>query len=89
MKYVYVLTYLVLGLVSSQMARGQESEPIQLGEIPATDEYDLIHYGIMLPPSYGKVEGSYPVIYYLHGMTQYYASSRAQWMASFFMDQFP
>jgi enterochelin esterase-like enzyme len=88
MKYFNLIIYFVLGLLSSQMTRAQESEPIQLGVIPANDEQDLIHFGILLPPSYEKVEGSYPVIYYLHGMNQYYASPRAQWMASFFMDQF-
>jgi S-formylglutathione hydrolase FrmB len=65
----------------------QESGPVKRSVIPATDEHGEINFGIMLPPSFEKETGDYPLIFHLHGMNNYYAGQRAQWFASYFKKQ--
>lgn len=79
---------LILGLVSGSFTWAQEPGQIQEIEIPETAEHGTIHFGIVLPPSYGNSTGAYPVIFYLHGLNRYYLGPRAQWIASFFTGQF-
>lgn len=86
----YLKTYgscLLLGFSMLCPTLAQESDPLKLVVIPSTDYHGKINFGIVLPPSSEKETDPLPVIYYLHGMNNYYAGPRAQWIASFFLKQ--
>ena len=83
-----LFSFLALGLVYTASLCAQEPDLIKQSVIPSTDEHGTIRFGVMVPPSFESDARSFPVIYYLHGMNQYYLATRAQWIASFFIEQF-
>jgi len=88
MYYRILLCCLLLGFPARNSISAQESELLKPWVIPETDEHGPILFGILLPPSYEDHSQAFPVIYYMHGMNQYYLAPRAQWIASFFIEQF-
>lgn len=79
---------LVWGLLWLAPLHAQETSLIQPFSIPVPEGNDSIRFGVVLPPSYGETSNNYPVIYYMHGANRYYLGPRAQWMASYFNEQF-
>ena len=84
----YLIGCLVFGLFCAVSICAQEPSSIKPCAIPVMKADDSIRFGVALPPSYEEVSRSYPVIYYMHGANRYYLGPRAQWIASFFHEQF-
>jgi S-formylglutathione hydrolase FrmB len=76
-----------LGLTVLNPTLAQDPYLVKQCVIPETNEHGEINFGIMVPPSFEKESVSYPLIFYLHGMNNYYAGPRAQWIASYFQKQ--
>jgi len=89
MKHFATLVFCLLSaMMHMNFICAQESDLLKECTIPATDNHGTIKFGIVVPPSYENSPGSYPVIYYMHGLNGYYAGPRAEWLASFFHTQF-
>lgn len=88
MKYfTFYFICLFHGLTITNTTLAQEADLVKQCVIPKTNEHGPINFGILVPPSIENGTESFPVIYYLHGMNRYYAGPRAQWIASFFLEQ--
>uniref|UniRef100_UPI0032165C67 alpha/beta hydrolase n=1 Tax=uncultured Draconibacterium sp. TaxID=1573823 RepID=UPI0032165C67 len=74
--------YLAMGTVFAQ-----NSELNQFHKFTGPISHDSIQFYISLPESYNRDTQHYPVIYYLHGMTEYFANLRTEQIIHFFRSQ--
>lgn len=75
--------YFVFNLFCSTVLFAQDQNLIERSIIAKTTEHSEIQFGIMLPPSYDN-DKTYPVVYYLHGISEFYINWKAQTVADFF-----
>ena len=75
------------GIILSTGLLAQDVDSIQYHRIAGGSVNDSIFFCVSLPESYSHSSGAYPVVYYLHGMDDYYGGILAQWMADFLNEQ--
>lgn len=85
-EFTKLLICIVLYLTSGGIT-AQNSELNQFRKIIGKVSNDTVEFFISLPKSYKSSTKIYPVVYYLHGMNEYYVSERTYQISDFFRKQ--
>jgi S-formylglutathione hydrolase FrmB len=85
-RYSKLLISIILCLISEGLT-AQNTELCQVQKIKGEISNDTIEFYISLPASYYNSTKSYPVLYHLHGMNEYYISQRTSLINDFLRQQ--